>query len=814
MTLSVTHCPYLGLRRFDQANAHLYFGRERETAAVVARLSTSRFLAITGESGCGKSSLILCGVARSLQAEPAPSRIAVMQPGNDPFASLARAVAELADPNATGLDREIAESALRSSSRGIQEALRQFRLPAGERILIVVDQFEEIFRFKRSHDVAAEDARAFVRLLLTATQQDVANTFVIITMRSDYLGDCAQFAGLPEAINAGEYLVPRMTRDQMRDAIQQPALAVNTSIAPRLVARILNEVGDDPGELTVLQHALMRTWQRWFADHEPDEPVDLRHYESSGTLALALSLHADEALDTLQPAHLRSVAERVIRALTETPPGGRPIRRPTAVGLLAQVAGASPHEIEPVLMHFAAPGRGFLRYPGEPGPPVSENAIVDITHECLITRWQRLHHWVQQEARDAELYRRLAHDAQLHATGERSLWRNPELAVASRWVAERRPTAEWASQYAPGFRQAISFLEASKQAHQRQRVTQLAVTWGVVAAVLVALAAVALAQWQASEKERALAETAVARAEIADTNARAAMRERDALQQRVAELTLENPQLSDTAIALRKESRELQWTLLQLQAENRAFEQQISSLQLDIGKFENELQLAARKQASIAATLARSIQERDALRASIAPLQREEEAARAEWNRAWEINTALRDKAFSAGFLTELDFSTASMQPPSPPPPDRVEGGQQTIQSTGSSGRESESEQLRFQLRQLEAENLLLKQSVEELTEANRLLRTQETEARQRNTGLREERNRLETQRNALSTKLRQTERALQEATEQLNTVLEEQRALTWRKEVLSWQITQTRRSIQRIRQENERIEQVLSRPR
>ncbi|MCW5965953.1 MAG: hypothetical protein KIT83_18080 [Bryobacterales bacterium] len=812
MTPSLAHCPYPGLRRFDHANAHLYFGRERESAAVAARLASSRFLAVTGESGCGKSSLILSGVARLLRAEPAPVRIAVMQPGNDPFASLARTLAELADPDATGLDREIAESALRSSSRGIQEALRQFRLPTGERILIVVDQFEEIFRFKRRHDEAAEDARAFVRLLLTATAEDGASAFVIITMRSDYLGDCAQFAGLPEAINAGEYLVPRMTREQMRDAIQRPAFAVNTTIAPRLVARILNEVGDDPGELPVLQHALMRTWQAWLADHTAEEPVELRHYELSGTLSHALSQHADEALDALQPAHLRAVAERVFRALTETPPSGRPIRRPTPVGLLARIAGASPEEVEQVLMHFSAPGRGFLRYPGDPGPPDSNDAIVDITHECLITRWQRLRDWVQQEARDAELYRRLAHDAQLHATGERSLWRNPELAVASRWVTERRPTVEWAVQYAPGFEQATRFLEAGQRADQRQRVLRLAVTWGVAAVVLVALAALAWAQWQASEKDRALAETAVARAEVADTNARAAIRERDALQQRVADLTAENPQLSDTAIALRKENRELQWTLLQLQAENRAFEQQISSLRLDISNVEQKLQLAAQKQESISTALTRSGQERNSLRASISTLERDEEAAREEWNRAWEVNNSLRDKALAAGVLTELGFSTASM--PAPPPPGPDEAKTQTGQMAGESPRASESAQLQFQLRQLEAENLLLKQSVEELTEVNRRLRTQESEALARNTGLREERNRLEAQRTALNAKLRQAEIAVQAATDKLNAVLEEQRDLALRKEVLSWQVMQTRRSTQQLRRENTLIEQFLSQPR
>ncbi len=114
-------------------------------------------------------------------------------------------------------------------------------------------------------------------------------------MRSDFVGDCMQYAGLPEAVNAGMYLVPRMTRDELHSAITGPVAVGGGEIEPRLVARLLNDAGDDPEQLPVLQHALMRTWDYWTRHRTTGEAIDMRHYEAIGTMASALSRHADEA---------------------------------------------------------------------------------------------------------------------------------------------------------------------------------------------------------------------------------------------------------------------------------------------------------------------------------------------------------------------------------------------------------------------------------------------------------------------------------------------------------------------------------------
>ena len=114
-------------------------------------------------------------------------------------------------------------------------------------------------------------------------------------MRSDFLGNCAEFSGLPEAINEGQYLVPRMTREERRAAIRGPVRVGGARISPVLLTRLVNDVGDNPDQLSILQHALNRTWARWQFEGHGEGPLSLPHYESIGTMAHALDRHAEKA---------------------------------------------------------------------------------------------------------------------------------------------------------------------------------------------------------------------------------------------------------------------------------------------------------------------------------------------------------------------------------------------------------------------------------------------------------------------------------------------------------------------------------------
>jgi tetratricopeptide (TPR) repeat protein len=311
-----------------------------------------------------------------------------------------------------------------------------------------------------------DESAAFIKLLLEAKKQTSVPVYIVITMRSDFLGDCSQFRDLPEAINDGQYLIPRMTRDQRREAITGPVAVGGGEIAGRLVNRLLNDVGDDPDHLPILQHALMRTWDLWTHDRRNGEPIDLRHYEGVGTMTEALSRHADEAYAELPNDRSRGLAEKMFRSLTEKGPDNREIRRPTRVGEIAAIAGASTAEIISVIEPFRHQGRSFLMPPA--GVSLDENSLIDISHESLIRGWSRLRKWVDDEARSANIYRRIAETARLHRENRAGLWHDPDLALALRWREENRPNATWAQHYHPEFNTAMAFIDASKTANEAE----------------------------------------------------------------------------------------------------------------------------------------------------------------------------------------------------------------------------------------------------------------------------------------------------------------------------------------------------------
>jgi WD40 repeat protein len=486
--------PFPGLRPFESSETHLFFGRDGQSEELLRRLKRTRFLAVVGTSGSGKSSLVRAGLLPALQGGLMASagsdwRIAILRPGGDPIGNLARALASPAvlgarEEKGADMQAVMAETTLRRSSLGLVDLVSRARtkvddngqpfFPDYENLLVVVDQFEELFRFKQliEEEKSQEDAAAFVKLLLEAVgQNDEKKIYVVLTMRSDFLGDCSQFFELPEAINNGQYLIPRMTRDERREAISGPVAVGQGAISEPLVNQLLNDVGDNPDQLPILQHALMRTWDHWLG-HRNGEPIDIPDYNAIGGMAEALSRHADEAYAELDDAQ-KTIAEKLFKGLTEKGTDNREIRRPMEIGEICELTGANEAAVIAVVEVFRREGRSFLMPPPTDaltGAPVHLNreSLIDISHESLIRNWDRLKTWVEEEARSARIYSRLAQTAVLHKEGDAGLWRDPDLGVALTWRKDSNPNQVWAKRYHPEFPLAMSFLDESVAAREAQ----------------------------------------------------------------------------------------------------------------------------------------------------------------------------------------------------------------------------------------------------------------------------------------------------------------------------------------------------------
>lgn len=469
--------PFPGLRPFRPDEEHLFFGRENQIDRMVDKLARQRFLAVVGTSGSGKSSLVNCGLRPALHrgymaAAGAAWRIATMRPGSQPIAALAHALAAPgvlfeASPAEDALSLgQLVEGTLRLGSLGLVDIVEQARLAPGENLLVVADQFEELFRYRALTQAAAgaaygpsEDAIAFVRLLLEAAAQRELPIFVVLTMRSDFLGDCAQFHGLPEAINEGQYLVPRLTRDEIRAAITGPVHVASAQISPLLLTRLLNDVGDNPDQLSILQHALNRTWARWEGESGGQGEIELVHYEAIGGMASALDQHAEKAYAELAGPRPQRICERIFKALTDKGTDPRGIRRPTRFAVLCALCEADAAEVVAVIEHFRKPSRSFLMPPI--GEPLTPDTVIDISHESLMRVWMRLVRWADEEAQSARSYQRVALNAELRAQGKAALLPHVDLDQALQWRQQQQPNAAWAQLYGGNFVQAMDYLDDS-----------------------------------------------------------------------------------------------------------------------------------------------------------------------------------------------------------------------------------------------------------------------------------------------------------------------------------------------------------------
>ncbi len=470
--------PFPGLRPFLESEEHLFFGRESQIDRMIDKLARTRFLAVIGTSGSGKSSLVSCGLIpalrRGLIAKAGTAwRMAQFRPGSDPIRSMALALARngvlFSDFVPEGLNLEdMIQATLRMSKLGIVDMYEQ-ALSGGEaNLLIVADQFEELFRYRKAPSSAGPDvaevdqtSAAFVNLLLEAANTPDYPIYVILTMRSDFLGDCAEFSGLPEAINEGQFLVPRMTREERRAATAGPVAVGGAEISPVLLTRLVNDVGDNPDQLSILQHALNRTWSYWQSQGGKG-PLSLAHYEAIGTMANALDQHAEEAFAELSDERQKTICQKIFQALTDRGTDVRGIRRPTNLATLCALSDGTFAEVSQIIEVFRQPSRSFLMPPVP--EPLEPATVIDISHESLMRVWCRLKTWVDEEAESAAQYRRLAQNAGLRAKGAAGLMTEPELSLTLKWRETWKPNSAWAGRYHPGFDQAMAFLEESRQA--------------------------------------------------------------------------------------------------------------------------------------------------------------------------------------------------------------------------------------------------------------------------------------------------------------------------------------------------------------
>ena len=508
---------------------------------MVDRLERERFLAVLGASGSGKSSLVKVGLVEALERGDMQSagrrwRIVQFTPNGRPMYELAKA---LLGKSASLQQIELMVAFLRRGPRSLLEWCESGQLKPDENLLVFVDQFEELFRYRNY--AGREEAEAFVALMLRTKNTRRLPVYVALTMRSEFLGACAMIEDLAQAMNDGQFLTPQMNCDQCHAAIVGPSRISDFDVEPALVNRILNDLAiysasdehparetDDGStfsdvssqsdriarqadQLPLLQHALNGLYN-WARSQSPSGPIVLRlkDYETWDGLQGSLNRHADNILAEVEKALGEERAQKVCANLFRALVSGTSIadaqRRPVRLSELVKLCSNDEAAVRVIVEAFRRKGRDFLR--PDPSKPLDANSIIDITHESLIRQWSKLAGWLDAEVEDAQSWRRLADAAAEWHEGKGELLRGPGLQRLSNWRREAKPTAEWAERYgatANDFKGAIRFLERSRYAK-----------WARGAAYIGSILAVcALLGWQAYadiNRRREAAATQVANA--------------------------------------------------------------------------------------------------------------------------------------------------------------------------------------------------------------------------------------------------------------------------------------------------------------
>jgi energy-coupling factor transporter ATP-binding protein EcfA2 len=466
-----TICPYTGLRSFTEEESLYFKGRDLQVDQITSLLEQNKFMMVTGASGDGKSSLIYAGLipnarAGFFKAKYTNWAVADFRPERSPVHNMSLALAKTFDTNSSTIETELRRGFsslidLYTNSdfyidesgenwQSLDETQKKNRKRKAANLMIIVDQFEEFFTNPENfyNEAPSQDSQIVVNLVLETARIAIKRNipvYVVCTMRSDYIGQCSAFRGLPEYIGFSQFFVPRLKRKDLKQVIEEPAILSGNRISQRLIERLVYDIAEGVDQLPILQHALSQIWLA--ADHGrremdlihyamvggmpaaelPDEeqpefrnwfnnlpPIRQRYFQDTG-LNKVIENHASVLYENAWEYHNAAYPHRTITqqdakriialsfsCLTKID-NSRAVRNRMSLGEITGIINSpaiTPEVVSEVLSIYREEGNSFIR-PFKTDDPathkISADTVLDITHESLIRNWNKLNTWANQE---------------------------------------------------------------------------------------------------------------------------------------------------------------------------------------------------------------------------------------------------------------------------------------------------------------------------------------------------------------------------------------------------------------------------------
>jgi len=519
-------CPYTGLRSFTEEESLYFKGREEHIEQATEQLQRNKFLMLTGASGDGKSSLVYAGIVPNARAGFLKSKysqwsVADFRPERSPFKNLCRSLAKQLDISNTG----IVESELHHGFSALVDLYKNSKcfvdvdsiawqqaddsqraaLKRGaSNLIIIVDQFEEFFTNPENyqHGIPSRDSNLVLNILLEtariALEEDLP-IYIVFTMRSDYIGQCAAFRSLPEYIGFSQFFVPRLNRTQLQQVIEEPAVLSGNRISRRLTERLIHDIAEGVDQLPILQHALN---QIWHAADQGKAEMDLIHYAMVGGMSSAelpdeqvsqftswfhalsekikqfynkpnlqnvLDTHANKLYESagehfrntcnnkLSDTEVKAIVKTVFVCLTKIDQS-RAVRNRMTLKEITNIFGHDGIDesiIAGVLQIFREPGNTFIRpflIDDSDTIQLKPDQVLDITHESLIRNWAYLEEWAEEEFESYSVSLDFGQQLNRWVKSGKSrahLFSIGPLVYFEDWYNRAKPNAWWIARYLP-----------------------------------------------------------------------------------------------------------------------------------------------------------------------------------------------------------------------------------------------------------------------------------------------------------------------------------------------------------------------------
>ena len=478
--------PYRGLFAFREEDADYFFGREEFTDRLLQAVEQQPIVAVIGPSGSGKSSVLHAGLLAQLRQEDNWT-VANFRPGSQPIHALAAALMPLLEPQMTETERMV-------ETRKLAQALDQSDLPLNDvvdrirqksparRLLLLTDHFEELYTM----GTAMAERRHFMDALLDVVNDQQLRpepSFTLaLALRADFLDQVLGYRPFADALQDGSLILGPMSHNELAEAIEKPAEKLGVAFEAGLVNRILADVGDEPGNLPLLEFALTILWER-----QSDRQLTHEDYDAIGGVDGALTGYADEVYEGLEQAD-QEKARHIFTQLVHPGQQTNDTRRLSHQAELGEENWA--------LVHRLADARLVVI-----GRDPNGQETVELVHETLIRSWNRLQTWLSKDRSFRiwqERLRAALHQWEASDEDDGALLRGVPLSEAEEWLIERRTHLGPAE---------VAFIEASCELHDRQEAereearaarerTRKWITIGLTAGLVLAIALAALAAWQ------------------------------------------------------------------------------------------------------------------------------------------------------------------------------------------------------------------------------------------------------------------------------------------------------------------------------